>query len=167
MRSLGKPWIAEHGTSNIEQRMGKISEDLRRVDESGKTGMLRGMRGGEDEKGCVEAVHRINERWIVHGGLRSNARDYLAHLEAVDLERMHRSCGMAMRVVRERRELEDPKPLFYAGLFSLATEEEAERFLAGHVLTGTVWRLLRGDAAGEGLAGDLAERVREVLRGEK
>ena len=30
---------------------------------------------------------------------------------------------------------EDPKPWFYAGLFSLATLAEAERFLSGHDFT--------------------------------
>ena len=30
---------------------------------------------------------------------------------------------------------EDPKPWFYAGLFSLATVEEARRFLANHSFT--------------------------------
>ena len=32
---------------------------------------------------------------------------------------------------------EDPKPWFYAGLFSLATPEEAERFAGTHWLTSS------------------------------
>lgn len=34
-----------------------------------------------------------------------------------------------------RRKAEDPKPWFYSGLFSLATPEEAARFLATHRVT--------------------------------
>jgi hypothetical protein len=37
-------------------------------------------------------------------------------------------CGM-------RNPLEDPKPWFYAGLFSLATADEARRFLGTHRVT--------------------------------
>ena len=33
------------------------------------------------------------------------------------------------------RSNDDPKPWFYAGLFSLATVDEAKRFLAGHSFT--------------------------------
>jgi hypothetical protein len=56
------------------------------------------------------------------------------HLAKVDPERLERSCQLAYQLAREAAP-EDPKPCFYAGLFSLATVEEAEEFLANHWFT--------------------------------
>lgn len=61
----------------------------------------------------------------------------------------------------------DPKPWFYAGLFSLATADEARRMLASHPLTLMVWRHLRRvpdvDDAPDGireLGGNIADAIR-------
>lgn len=83
-------------------------------------------------------VRRVNSRWIVHQGLDENAQAYLDHLEQVDPQRLKRSCRNAHLMVHQKGALEDPKPWFYAGLFSLATNEEVERFLAAHWLTKIV-----------------------------
>ena len=44
-----------------------------------------------------------------------------------------------------RRKAEDPKPWFYSGLFSLATREEAARFLATHRVTQAAIPAMAGD----------------------
>jgi len=95
-------------------------------------------------KSPVEAVRRINRRWIVHGGLRDTAAEYLAELEAKDPRRLRRSCELAMDLVHSQAGHADPKPWFYAGLFALAEPDEAERFLEAHPLTRMVWETLAG-----------------------
>lgn len=118
----------------------------------------------------VAAARRINERWIVRGELRENARKYLDHLAMADPARLERSCGIAMKLVHSRGKLEDPKALFYAGLFCLATRSEAETHLAAHRMTCAVWKKLHSghadDAAdaAERLANNLAQRVSEAMR---
>lgn len=82
----------------------------------------------------VAWAERANARWIVHHGLGRNTEAYLKHLERTDPERRRRCCRNAYLLVRECAPLEDPKPWFYAGLFSLATAAEAREFLAGHCL---------------------------------
>lgn len=80
-------------------------------------------------------MKKVNARWLVNGGLDRDAENYIQHLEAVDLPRLERSCRIARRLVDIRDRSEDPKPWFYAGLFSLATTAEAERFAGRHPLT--------------------------------
>lgn len=121
----------------------------------------------EKPESQVAKAHRINNRWIVHGNLRDNANAYLDHLSSTDPLRLERSCSIAMDLVHKRRALNDPKPLFYAGLFSLATEAEIERFLQGHHFTRSVIRRARGGACDAGFPEDtakLAETVAEMVR---
>ncbi len=92
----------------------------------------------------VAAVRRINDRWIVRGQLRSHANDYLVHLEECDPERLLNSCQLALELVRNRVPGEDPKPLFYAGIFAFATEPEVDQHLAEHLFTRAICRLLHG-----------------------
>ena len=121
-------------------------------------------------KNPVDAVKRINRRWIVHGGLRESAEKYLAELERCDPGRLHRSCGLAMALVHSAPAGRDPKPWFYAGLFAMATPDEAERTLGKHRLTRTTWEILN-DASHRGkvssnvraLAGRIAREIREGL----
>lgn len=47
----------------------------------------------------------------------------------------------ALLMVWQRDQREDPKPWFYSGLFSLATNDEARKFLAEHSLTRYVTAL--------------------------
>jgi hypothetical protein len=89
-------------------------------------------RDGDD---AVAWVRTVNARWLVHHGLREDAAAYLDHLAAVDPSRLQRSCRIARGMVRRRGSVSDPKPWFYAGVFSLATAEEGRRFLAGHEFT--------------------------------
>lgn len=83
----------------------------------------------------VEWATRINQRWIVHRGLGKRAEDWINHLAETDPLRLRTSCDAARQMIRCWNEGGDPKPWFYAGLFSTATGAEAEQFLAGHRLT--------------------------------
>ncbi|HEY1172910.1 MAG TPA: hypothetical protein VGH19_16195 [Verrucomicrobiae bacterium] len=82
----------------------------------------------------VAWVRRGNSRWIVHHGLGKNAQAYMEHLEREDPERLARSCRNAYLMVHRCDPMEDPKPWFYAGLFSLVKPEEAKIYLANHWL---------------------------------
>lgn len=118
----------------------------------------------EGEK-AVEKALRINQRWIVHGLLKENAAAYLGHLRALDPQRLLRSCGLALTLVHYRKSelLRDPKPLFYAGLFALATREEIGRFLQDHPMTRAITLLLHGDDSGlSGLPAAAAGLAREI-----
>ena len=77
----------------------------------------------------------VNDRWIVHSNLNNSAGDWLRHLEALDDGRLLPSCGIAREMCSARDRMDDPKPWFYAGLFHLATEEEAREFLPNHRVT--------------------------------
>lgn len=80
-------------------------------------------------------ARRVNGQWIVREGFRQTAADYLDLLEADDPDRLSRSCLRARQMLDLRERTEDPKPWFYAGLFSLTKPEEAERFLRGRDFT--------------------------------
>lgn len=80
-------------------------------------------------------VRRVNSRWIVRQGLRESSAAYLDHLAATNEEKLMRSCRRARRLTNRFGSSEDPKPWFYAGLFSLASDEEASTFLADHPFT--------------------------------
>ncbi len=109
----------------------------------------------------VSAARRINDRWIVRGRLRDSANAYLKYLEATDPERLRRSCELAMEMVHMHEAGQDPKPLFYAGLFGLATPEEARCFLHSHFLTHSVWSRSHGMPDP---MGNLAIRFRKLAR---
>ena len=93
----------------------------------------------------VAAVRRINDRWIVRGQLKSHAGGYLLQLERLDPERLAKSCQLALELVRNRVPGEDPKPLFYAGLFALATRDVVNEHLGEHLFTRAICLLLHGD----------------------
>lgn len=83
----------------------------------------------------LDWVRRVNRTWIVRNGLAERSEEWLAHLERLGDGRLETSCEIARSMTRLRERSEDPKPWFYAGLFSLATADEARRFLANHRLT--------------------------------
>ena len=94
----------------------------------------------------VARVREVNSRWIVHHGLKERAEAYLAHLEATDPTRLANACERAARLVRACEPTEDPKPWSYAGLFSVATVEEAGEYLAGHWFTAECVPSLAGQS---------------------
>ena len=102
----------------------------------------------EGKKALVDYTawaRRVNETWLVRGELDSDAADYMAYLSGADPERLVRSCKRAWKLLSSAGRFDDPKPWFYGGLFSLATEEEAERFLAGHPFILAVVPCLKED----------------------
>lgn len=82
----------------------------------------------------IDWVRHVNSRWLVRSTFREDAQAYLDHLASVDPERLRRSCRRARHLSRLHRD-EDPKPWFYAGLFSLASLPEARRYLKNHHFT--------------------------------
>lgn len=83
-------------------------------------------------------ARRLNGRWIVHNKLNDTAAAYMDYVAEADHERLARSCRLAHLLVHTLEPTEDPKPWFYGGLFSLATQPEASKFLAGHPLLASV-----------------------------
>lgn len=82
-----------------------------------------------------EWVRRVNRSWIVRDGLADHAEAWLDHLAGLNDGRAEQACHTARRMCDLRNEFDDPKPWFYAGLFSLATADEAKRFLGSHRVT--------------------------------
>lgn len=83
----------------------------------------------------LDWANRVNHTWLVQGHLKDHAAEWLEYLATRGDERLETSCVIARAMCDLRDPLEDPKPWFYAGLFSLATAAEARRFLAGHRTT--------------------------------
>jgi len=111
----------------------------------------------------IAKVQRVNQRWIVHGKLRDNASAYLAHLQKTDPARLQKGCAMALHMVQHKKTLiRDPKPLFYAGLFSAATRGEIDLYLRDHPMTRAISLMLHGDKSGR-IA--LPEQARKLADG--
>ncbi len=127
----------------------------------------------QEAQKLVVAVRRINDRWIVRGQLRGHSNDYLLHLEARDPIRLLQSCQLALELVRQRVPGEDPKPLFYAGLFALATRREIDTYLEDHLFTRAICLLLHGEpeppvyrdlpAATRQLADTVKSKIQEAI----
>lgn len=83
----------------------------------------------------IEWAKRVNSSWLVRGGLNDDAESWLRHLETNDPGRLLASCEAARAMCAIRPHLSDPKPWFYAGLFSRATAQEARRFVDAHRIT--------------------------------
>ena len=83
----------------------------------------------------IDWVKRVNRTWLVKGSLNEHADAWLEYLAALNDGRLQLSCENARAMCSLRQPLDDPKPWFYAGLFSLATAPEAKRFLAPHRIT--------------------------------
>lgn len=110
----------------------------------------------------------MNSRWIVHHGLEVRADAFMAHLEAADPVRLTVACERAARLVHACQPTEDPKPWFYAGLFSVATVEEAAEYLAGHWFTAECVPSLAGRSkrctAPEGIGPETEAKIARVRR---
>jgi len=86
----------------------------------------------------LDWVKRVNGSWLVRGGLNENADAWLEYLADMDDGRLLPSCEAARAMCALRDPLDDPKPWFYAGIFSLASAQEARRFLGLHRVTKAV-----------------------------
>jgi hypothetical protein len=89
----------------------------------------------EDDRALESWVRKVNDRWLVHSGLQERAKAYLDHLAATNRVRLLDSMRIVRELFRSLGTTEDPKPRFYAGVFSLATPEEAKQYLDGHLFT--------------------------------
>jgi hypothetical protein len=83
----------------------------------------------------IDWATRVNRSWLVRSNLNDHAEAWLKHLASLDDGRLLRSCEIARALCDIRQPDSDPKPCFYAGLFQLATAEEAKRFLETHRVT--------------------------------
>ncbi len=84
----------------------------------------------------VEYAKRINRTWIVNGNLAQNATRYLEHVEKAQPSMLEEICERAVQAARlASHEGRDPKPDFYAALFSRSTPEEQETYLKEHLWT--------------------------------
>lgn len=92
-----------------------------------------------------EWVRRVNRSWIVRDCLADHAEAWLDHLAGLNDGRAARVCEAARRMCALRNEFDDPKPWFYAGLFSLATQDEAKRFVQNHRVTKATIPSMRDD----------------------
>jgi len=88
-----------------------------------------------DQLVSLDWANTVNNRWIVHNNLNNSAQDWINHLTTLDDGRLISSCEIARAMCSLRDPLDDPKPWFYAGLFHLATVEEARHFLPNHRVT--------------------------------
>ena len=118
----------------------------------------------QEMKRPIEWAARINRRWIVHQGLGLRAEDWLAHLAKTDAKRLKKSCETARAMIRRWAQIGDPKPWFYAGLFSTATEEEARHFLGGHRLTTATVPTMAEDANVKEWAAALCPETCDLLQ---
>lgn len=116
----------------------------------------------DSEISYVAWAKRLNSRWIVHEGLDQRASAYMDHLAQIDPKRLERSCQLAHQLVRQAG-LEDPKPSFYAGLFSLATVEEARAFLTNHWFTLSAIPSLADELSPATPAGTIGESARHKI----
>ncbi|MDP3851222.1 MAG: hypothetical protein Q8Q59_12010 [Luteolibacter sp.] len=91
----------------------------------------------------LEWVKRVNRSWLVRGNLNDCADAWLEHLAALGDGRLETSCAAARAMCGFRNPLDDPKPWFYAGLFSRATVEETRLFLDIHRLTKAALPVMR------------------------
>lgn len=84
----------------------------------------------------VSKALRINQTWPVRGHLRETTERYLNLLQRERPEDLAEVCALAVAAARKAsREQRDPKPDFYASLFSRATPEERANFLQDHLWT--------------------------------
>ena len=118
----------------------------------------------------VDWVRRINRSWIVHNNLNDQADAWITYLADLGDGRLNSSCEIARSMCDLRDSLDDPKPWFYAGLFHLATEAEAKRFLETHRVTkATVPTMVEDESVRLWIARisvetrELLERLRNAL----
>jgi len=93
-----------------------------------------------------ERVLRVNRTWITRGGLAVTTEKYLKHLASTRQEVLEVVCERALAAAQNSSKNQiDPKPSFYASLFSEATKKERDQFLKNHFFT----RLLSAELQSE------------------
>lgn len=88
------------------------------------------------ESDPIAQARRINRTWIVRGGLSETTARYLDDLEAREPETLRLVCELAVTAAKKAsHEQRDPKPDFYASIFSRASEADREHYLRDHAWT--------------------------------
>ncbi|MEI6656470.1 MAG: hypothetical protein WCP45_17035 [Verrucomicrobiota bacterium] len=116
-----------------------------------------------DTSDPIAWARRINRGWLVRGGLDHTTDAWLDHLEQSDPARLLACCDIARALSRGPDRTLDPKPWFYAGLFSLASEAEARRYLPTHHFTAAAIPALAHDEALSRWVADLSPASGELL----
>ena len=116
-----------------------------------------------DTSDLTEWARRINRGWFVRGGLTATTDAWLTHLEQTDPGRLLASCEIARALSRGPDRIHDPKPWFYAGLFSLASEAEARHYLTNHRFTAAAIPALAQDESVIAWVATLGPASRELL----
>jgi len=81
-------------------------------------------------------ARRVNRAWLTRGNLAQNTENYLDHLSTKRPTELKEVCERALREARAAsRAQNDPKPAFYASIFSGATKDERNTFLREHFFT--------------------------------
>lgn len=84
----------------------------------------------------IERARQINRTWTVRGNLADNTAHYLDRLADQRPATLQEVCERALAAARHASdEHRDPKPDFYAALFSRATTAERDEFLRDHLWT--------------------------------
>jgi hypothetical protein len=115
----------------------------------------------------IEWAREINTRWICHGRLPEAAAAWTDYLSEVDPARLAQSARRAFRLMMSAGPAVDPKPWFYAGLFSLAEAEERKTWLKDHPFTAAAISTegYRVPPFKEKASLQLLGRIREVMEG--
>jgi hypothetical protein len=100
----------------------------------------------KSEPDPVDWAKRVNRSWIVRSQLGEHAESWIERLDGLNDGRLRKSCEIARAMCLMRDRSTDPKPWFYAGLFCMATLEEAQEFLATHRITKSLVPSMRNDA---------------------
>ncbi len=116
-----------------------------------------------DTSDPIAWARRINPVWKVRHGLDQAAADWLDHLEQTDPDRLRACCTIAAALSRGPGYGSDPKPWFYGGLFSLASRDEALRFLATHRLTSAIIPALAHEPKSEQWVAALSSTTRDLI----
>lgn len=117
-----------------------------------------------DTTNVIDWVRRINRGWFVRNHLADTAEAWLDHLEQSDPARLLASCDIARALSRGPDRVNDPKPWFYSGLFSLASEVEARRFLTDYRLTSAAIPALAGDESVNQWVAGLGPATRQLVQ---
>lgn len=84
----------------------------------------------------VEYAKRINRTWFVNGWLAETAERYMTYLAENQPDVLEEVCEHAVAAAKTAsHEGRDPKPNFYATLFSRATPNEQDIYLKDHIWT--------------------------------
>lgn len=85
---------------------------------------------------ALRMARRVNRAWITRGNIAESTENYLKHLETHRPWEINALCEQALEKARAAsRAQQDPKPPFYASIFSSATKQERNHFLRNHFFT--------------------------------